>query len=88
MVSGISARRSKAVAIQADIFVVADIRRLFRETIHEMHVPWGIATSGDRAGVEKALSSLGLSEDVTFVCKEAFTMPSPNLIFFWRALSV
>jgi beta-phosphoglucomutase-like phosphatase (HAD superfamily) len=27
--------------------------------LREMHVPWGIATSGDRAGVEKALRSLG-----------------------------
>jgi HAD superfamily hydrolase (TIGR01509 family) len=49
--------------------------------LHEMHVPWGIATSGDRAGVEKALSSLGLSNDVTFVCKDDVyrAKPEPDL---------
>src|ERR1700722_10393684 len=35
----------------------------------EMHVPWGIATSGDRAGVETALRALGLPGDVTVICK-------------------
>jgi phosphoglycolate phosphatase-like HAD superfamily hydrolase len=35
----------------------------------EMHVPWGIATSGDRTGVEKALRSLGLPDNITVVCK-------------------
>jgi NAD(P)-dependent dehydrogenase (short-subunit alcohol dehydrogenase family) len=33
VVSGIEAKGGKAIAIQADVSVVAEIRRLFRETI-------------------------------------------------------
>ena len=49
--------------------------------LSELHVPWGIATSGDRAGVEKALRSLGLPDDVTVVCKSDVerVKPEPDL---------
>jgi HAD superfamily hydrolase (TIGR01509 family) len=52
----------------------------------EMHVPWGIATSGDRAGVEKALRSLGLSDDITVVCKSdvEHAKPEPDLFLACR----
>jgi HAD superfamily hydrolase (TIGR01509 family) len=54
--------------------------------LREMHVPWGIATSGDRAGVEKALRSLGFSDDVTVVCKGdvEHTKPEPDLFLACR----
>jgi HAD superfamily hydrolase (TIGR01509 family) len=47
----------------------------------EMHVPWGIATSGDRAGVETAMRTLGLPDDVTVICKSdvEHTKPDPDL---------
>jgi HAD superfamily hydrolase (TIGR01509 family) len=47
----------------------------------EMHVPWGIATSGDRAGVEVALRSLGLPHQVTVICKSdvEHAKPEPDL---------
>ena len=49
--------------------------------LSELHVPWGIATSGDRAGVDKALRSLGLPDDVTVVCKSdvEHAKPEPDL---------
>jgi phosphoglycolate phosphatase-like HAD superfamily hydrolase len=37
----------------------ATLLRLLRD----MNIPWGIATSGDRPGVDQALRSLGLSPD-------------------------
>jgi HAD superfamily hydrolase (TIGR01509 family) len=47
----------------------------------EMNISWGIATSGDRAGVEQALRSLGLPDDVTVVCKSdvEHAKPEPDL---------
>ena len=47
----------------------------------ETHVPWGIATSGDRTGVEKALRSLSLPDDITVVCKSdvEHAKPEPDL---------
>jgi HAD superfamily hydrolase (TIGR01509 family) len=49
--------------------------------LREMNVPWGIATSGDRSGVEEALRSLGFSDDVTAVCKSdvEHAKPEPDL---------
>jgi len=47
----------------------------------EIHVHWGIATSGDRAGVETALRSLGLPDDITVICKSdvGHAKPEPDL---------
>jgi HAD superfamily hydrolase (TIGR01509 family) len=55
---------------------VALLRRL-----REMNVPWGLATSGDRSGVEQALRSLGLSDNVVVVCKSDVdhAKPEPDL---------
>jgi HAD superfamily hydrolase (TIGR01509 family) len=54
--------------------------------LREMNVPWGIATSGDRSGVEKALRSLGLSGDVIVVCKSdvEHAKPEPDLFLACR----
>jgi HAD superfamily hydrolase (TIGR01509 family) len=54
--------------------------------LREMHVPWGIATSGDRAGVEKALRSLRFSNDVTVVCGSdvEHAKPEPDLFLECR----
>jgi HAD superfamily hydrolase (TIGR01509 family) len=54
--------------------------------LDEMHVPWGIATSGDRTGVETALRSLGLPDDVTVICKSdgEHTKPEPDLFLACR----
>jgi HAD superfamily hydrolase (TIGR01509 family) len=54
--------------------------------LREMHVPWGIATSGDRAGVEKALRSLRFSNDVTVVCRSdvEHAKPEPDLFLACR----
>jgi phosphoglycolate phosphatase-like HAD superfamily hydrolase len=51
-----------------------------------MHVPWGIATSGDRAGAETALRSLGLPDDVTVICKSdvEHAKPEPDLFLACR----
>jgi HAD superfamily hydrolase (TIGR01509 family) len=55
--------------------------------LREMRVPWGIATSGDRAGVKEALRSLNFSDKVTFVCKEdvKHAKPHPDLFLACRA---
>jgi HAD superfamily hydrolase (TIGR01509 family) len=49
--------------------------------LREMNVPWGMATSGERSGVEQALRSLGLSDDVIAVCKSdvEHAKPEPDL---------
>jgi HAD superfamily hydrolase (TIGR01509 family) len=49
--------------------------------LRELNVPWGMATSGDRSGVEQALRSLGLSDDVIAVCKSdvKHAKPEPDL---------
>jgi HAD superfamily hydrolase (TIGR01549 family) len=49
--------------------------------LRELNVPWGIATSGDRAGVEQALHSLGLFDNVIAVCKSdvEHAKPEPDL---------
>jgi len=54
--------------------------------LREMHVPWGIATSGDRSGVEKALRSLGLSNNATVVCKSDVdhAKPEPDVFLACR----
>jgi HAD superfamily hydrolase (TIGR01549 family) len=53
----------------------------------EMHVPWGIATSGDRAGAKKALQSLGFSDGITVICKDdvKHVKPHPDLFLECRA---
>jgi HAD superfamily hydrolase (TIGR01509 family) len=55
--------------------------------LRAMRVPWGIATSGDRAGVKEALRSLDFSDKVTFVCKEdvKHAKPHPDLFLACRA---
>jgi HAD superfamily hydrolase (TIGR01509 family) len=54
--------------------------------LREMNVAWGMATSGDRSGVEQALRSLGLSDDVTVICKSdvEHAKPEPDLFLACR----
>lgn len=55
-------------------------RALLRR-LRELNVPYGIATSGDRSGLEEAMRCLGLSDGVTAVCKSDVerTKPEPDL---------
>lgn len=52
----------------------------------ELHIAWGVATSGDRDGAEKALRSLGLTDEVTMVSKEdvEHAKPHPDLFLACR----
>jgi len=50
--------------------------------LRDMNIPWGIATSGDRPGVDQALRSLGLPPDeATVICKSdvEHAKPKPDL---------
>ena len=54
--------------------------------LDELHIAWGVATSGDRDGAEKALRSLGLTNDITMVSKEdvEHAKPHPDLFLVCR----
>jgi HAD superfamily hydrolase (TIGR01509 family) len=49
--------------------------------LRELNVLYGIATSGDRSGLEEAMRCLGLSDEVTAVCKSDVerAKPEPDL---------
>ncbi len=49
--------------------------------LHELKVPYGIATSGERSGLEEPLRRLGISDDVAVVCKSDVerAKPEPDL---------
>src|SRR6266581_328015 len=49
--------------------------------LRELDVPYGIATSGDRSGLEEAIRCLGLSDDVTAVCKGDVERAKPEPAF-------
>jgi HAD superfamily hydrolase (TIGR01509 family) len=49
--------------------------------LRELNVPYGIATSGGRSGLEEGMRCLSLSDDVTAVCKSDVerAKPEPDL---------
>jgi HAD superfamily hydrolase (TIGR01509 family) len=49
--------------------------------LRELKVPYGIATSGDRSGLEEPLRRLGISDDVVVACKSDVerAKPEPDL---------
>lgn len=67
VVEGIEAKGGKAVAIQADVSVVADIRRLFRETIAKFGRVDMVVNNAGLAGDPKPIAEITEKEfDETF----------------------